>query len=74
MVFGFFSERRMLQVMIDESQENVNGVVKLKVYKGNVIILGRKSNSSLYSTEMATFEEESVYNQKDAEGFINLMR
>ena len=70
--FWFSPERRMLQVMIDESQENVNGVVKLKIYKGNVIILGRKSNSSLYSTEMATFEEESVYNQKDAEGFIKL--
>ena len=62
----------MLQALIDKSQQNVNGVVKLRIYKGNVIILGRKSNSSLYSTEMATFEEDTVYNQKDAEGFIKL--
>ena len=62
----------MLQALIDKSQRNVNGVVKLKIYKGNVIISGRKSNSSLYSTEMATFEEDSVYDQKDAEGFIKL--
>ena len=54
----------MLQALIDKSQQNVNGVVKLRIYKGNVIILGRKSNSSLYSTEMATFEEDTVYNQK----------
>ena len=70
--FWFSPEREMLQALIDESQRNVNGVVKLKVYKGNVIISGRKSNSSLYSTEMATFEEDSVYDQKDAEGFIKL--
>ena len=70
--FWFSPEREMLQALIDESQRNVNGDVKLKVYKGNVIISGRKSNSSLYSTEMATFEEDSVYDQKDAEGFIKL--
>ena len=70
--FWFSPEREMLQALIDESQRNVNGIVKLKVYKGNVIISGRKSNSSLYSTEMATFEEDSVYDQKDAEGFIKL--
>ena len=70
--FWFSPEREMLQALIDESQRNVNGVVKLKVYKGNVIISGRKSNSSLYSTEMATFEEDRVYDQKDAEGFIKL--
>ena len=70
--FWFSPEREMLQALIDESQRNVNGVVKLKVYKGNVIISGRKSNSSLYSTEMATFEEDGVYDQKDAEGFIKL--
>ena len=70
--FWFSPEREMLQALIDESQRNVNGVVKLKVYKGNVIISGRKSNSSLYSTEMATFEEDNVYDQKDAEGFIKL--
>ena len=70
--FWFSPEREMLQAMIDKSQRNVNGVVRLKIYKGNVIILGRKSDSSLYSTEMATFEEDSVYDQKDAEGFIKL--
>ena len=70
--FWFSPEREMLQAMIDKSQKNVNGVVKLKIYKGNVTILGRKSDSSLYSTEMATFEEDSVYDQKDAEGFIKL--
>ena len=70
--FWFSPEREMLQALIDESQRNVNGVVKLKVYKGNVIISGRKSNFSLYSPEMATFEEDSVYDQKDAEGFIKL--
>ena len=62
----------MLQELIDHSQKNVNGIVKLKIYKGNVIVVGRKSNSSLYSSEMATFEEDNVYNQKDAEGFIKL--
>ena len=65
-------DNEMLQAMIDKSQKNVNGVVRLKIYKGNVTILGRKSDSSLYSTEMATFEEDSVYDQKDAEGFIKL--
>ena len=70
--FWFSPEREMLQAMIDKSQRNVNGIVRLKIYKGNVTILGRKSDSSLYSTEMATFEEDSVYDQKDAEGFIKL--
>ena len=70
--FWFSPEREMLQAMIDKSQRNVNGVVRLKIYKGNVTILGRKSDSSLYSTEMATFEEDSVYDQKDAEGCIKL--
>jgi len=70
--FWFSPEREMLQSLIDKSQQNVEGVVKLKLYKGNIIILGRKSKNSLYSTEMATFEEDSIYNQKDAEGFIKL--
>ena len=70
--FWFSPEREMLQALIDKSQKNVSGVVKLKLYKGNIIIIGRKSDSSLYSTEMATFEKDSVYNQKDAEGFIKL--
>mgnify|MGYP001193975669 CR=1 FL=1 len=70
--FWFSPEREMLQSLIDKSQKKVNGTVKLKIYKGNVIVTGRKSKHSLYSNEMATFEEDSVYNQKDAEGFIKL--
>ena len=70
--FWFSPEREMLQSLIDKSQSNVEGIVKLKIYKGNIIILGRKSKNSLYSSEMATFEEDSIYNQKDAEGFIKL--
>jgi len=70
--FWFSPEREMLQSLIDQSQKKVNGTVKLKIYKGNVIVTGRKSRSSLYSNEMATFEEDSVYDQKDAEGFIKL--
>ena len=70
--FWFSPEREMLQSLIDQSQKKVNGTVKLKIYKGNVIVTGRKSKSTLYSNEMATFEEDSVYDQKDAEGFIKL--
>jgi argininosuccinate synthase len=64
----------MLQVMIDASQETVNGTVRLKLYKGNVIVVGRKSDSdSLFDATIATFEEDQgAYNQKDAEGFIKL--
>src|SRR3989344_5073758 len=67
-------ERRMLQQMIDASQETVNGLVRLKLYKGNVIVVGRKSDSdSLFDATIATFEEDKgAYNQKDAEGFIKL--
>ncbi len=67
-------ERRMLQEMIDASQETVNGTVRLKLYKGNVTVVGRKSNSdSLFDATIATFEEDKgAYNQKDAEGFIKL--
>jgi argininosuccinate synthase len=70
--FWFSPEREMLQSLIDQSQKKVNGTVKLKIYKGNVMVIGRKSKSSLYSNEMATFEEDNVYDQKDAEGFIKL--
>ena len=70
--FWFSPEREMLQAAIDKSQENVNGVVKLKLYKGNVMVVGRKSPNSLFSEEFSTFEEDEVYNQKDAEGFIKL--
>jgi len=67
-------ERKMLQQMIDASQENVNGKVRLKLYKGNVMVVGRKSDSdSLFDESIATFEEDGgAYNQKDAEGFIKL--
>jgi argininosuccinate synthase len=67
-------ERRMLQTMIDASQENVNGVVRMKLYKGNVIVAGRKSDTdSLFDERIATFEEDAgAYDQKDAEGFIKL--
>ena len=67
-------ERKMLQTMIDASQETVNGVVRLKLYKGNVIVVGRKSErDSLFDPSIATFEEDKgAYNQKDAEGFIRL--
>ncbi len=70
--FWFSPEREMLQAAIDKSQENVNGVVKLKLYKGNIMVVGRKSPNSLFSEEFSTFEEDEVYNQKDAEGFIKL--
>jgi len=67
-------ERRMLQAMIDESQATVNGAVRLKLYKGNVTVVGRKSDTdSLFDEKIATFEEDAgAYDQKDAEGFIKL--
>jgi argininosuccinate synthase len=68
----FAPEREMLQALIDKSQENVSGLVRLSLYKGNVIVLGRKSANTLYNKELVTFEEDDVYNQKDAEGFIKL--
>jgi len=72
--YWFSPERRMLQNMIDASQASVNGVVRVKLYKGNVIVAGRKSESdSLFDPAIATFEEDKgAYNQKDAEGFIRL--
>jgi argininosuccinate synthase len=65
-------ERTMLQAAVDASQNYVNGTVALKLYKGNVMVIGRKSDDSLYSEEHVTFEEDEVYNQRDAEGFIKL--
>ncbi len=66
-------ERKMLQALIDESQKDVEGVVRVKLYKGNVIIVGRKSDKSLFDDKIATFEDDAgSYNQKDAEGFIRL--
>ncbi len=70
--FWFSPERQMLQALIDESQTHVCGSVFLKLYKGNVIVEGRQSDKSLYSMEHVTFEEDDVYDQKDAAGFIKL--
>ncbi len=70
--FWFAPERKMLQAAIDRTQENVNGDVRLKLYKGSVTVVGRQSPNSLFNPEFSTFEEDSVYNQKDAEGFIRL--
>ena len=70
--FWFAPERRMLQAAIDENQSQVNGTARLKLYKGNVIVLGRKSPNSLYDEDVVTFEADSVYDQRDAEGFIKL--
>ena len=70
--FWFSPERRMLQALIDESQGNVSGNVKVKLYKGGVSVVGRSSSESLYSLDHVTFEEDDVYNQIDAEGFIKL--
>ena len=70
--YWFSPERELLQKLMDEAQVRVSGVVRLKLYKGNVILAGRKSDQSLYRIDFATFEEENVYRQKDAEGFIRL--
>jgi len=61
-----------LDAFINKTQENVTGTVRLKLYKGNCSVVGRKSPKSLYNPGLATFEKEEIYNQKDAEGFINL--
>ncbi|EJS9939138.1 argininosuccinate synthase [Campylobacter coli] len=71
--YWFSPERMMLQALIDESQIHANGRVKLELYKGNVIVIGRESsNDSLFNAAYCTFEEDEVYNQKDAAGFIKL--
>jgi argininosuccinate synthase len=70
--FWFSPEREMLQALIDKSQENVEGVVRLKLYKGLAPVVGRKSPKSLYSRAHVTFEEDAVYDQRDADGFIKL--
>ena len=72
MAIGLRPEREMLQAAIDESQQNVSGTVRLKLYKGNVIVVGRKSDRSLYNPEVASFDESGEYQQADAEGFIRL--
>ncbi|MBW1939627.1 MAG: argininosuccinate synthase [Deltaproteobacteria bacterium] len=70
--FWFSPERELIQRLIDESQANVSGRVRLKIYKGNCQVVGRKAEKSLYRPEFATFEEDDVYSQADAEGFIRL--
>jgi argininosuccinate synthase len=70
--YWFAPERLMLQAAIDEAQKNVTGTARIRLYKGNCDTVGRKSPVSLYRTDLATFESETVYDQKDAEGFIRL--
>jgi argininosuccinate synthase len=71
--FWFSPERRMLQALIDESQKSVSGRVRLKLYKGNVAVIGRESPNSLYAQDVVTFEEDAgAYDQFDAQGFIKL--
>ena len=70
--YWFSPEREMMQSLIDKSQENVEGKVRLKLYKGNTMITGRESSMSLYNPNLATFESDDIYSQKDAEGFIKL--
>ncbi|MCI1277641.1 MAG: argininosuccinate synthase [Nitrospira sp.] len=70
--YWYAPEREMLQVALDEAQRDVTGTVRVKLYKGSCTVVGRKSPRSLYRLDMATFEEDDVYQQKDAEGFIRL--
>jgi len=70
--FWYAPEFEAIRALVDESQKNVTGTARLKLYKGNCIVVGRRSPCSLYSEEFATFERDSVYNQRDAEGFIKL--
>jgi len=70
--YWFSPERETLQELIDKAQKGVTGTVRIKLYKGNCMVVGRKAPDSLYSPELATFEAEDVYNPKDAEGFIKL--
>jgi argininosuccinate synthase len=70
--YWFAPEREVLQGAIDAAQRNVTGTARLKLYKGNVVVAGRKSDFSLYDPQVATFEQDTVYQQADAEGFIRL--
>ncbi len=70
--YWFSPEREAIQALIDEASKTVNGTVRIKLLKGCATVVGRKSKNSLYSSELATFEEDSVYDQADAEGFIKL--
>ncbi|ADU62267.1 MAG: argininosuccinate synthase [Pseudodesulfovibrio sp.] len=71
--YWFSPEREALQAMVDKSQEKVTGTVRVKLYKGNCVPLGRKSPFSMYNADLATFEEDYVYDQSDAAGFIKLV-
>lgn len=70
--YWYSPEREMLQKAIDDAQQDVSGTARVKLYKGNCAVVGRRSKQSLYRLDMATFEEDEVYRQKDAEGFIRL--
>ena len=70
--FWFSPERQMIQAAVDESQKYVSGTVRVKLFKGSVDVVGRKSPQSLYSEKHVTFEADTVYDQRDAEGFIRL--
>ncbi|MGE3524041.1 MAG: argininosuccinate synthase, partial [Candidatus Dadabacteria bacterium] len=70
--FWYSPEMEMLRAAVDESQKKVTGTIRLKIYKGNIILAGRRSPNSLYNPDLATFEEDSIYNQADATGFIKL--
>ncbi|MFH1623674.1 MAG: argininosuccinate synthase, partial [Pseudomonadota bacterium] len=68
--YWFSPEMQLLKNTVDETQKDVSGTVRLKLYKGNCVVVGRKSRKSLYHRDFATFEKDTVYDQKDAEGFI----
>ena len=70
--FWFSSEREAMQKLIDSTQKNVTGDVKLKLIKGNVIVIGRRSSFSKYNLSLVSFDEVGDYDQKDAEGFIKI--
>ncbi len=70
--FWFAPESELMRKTIDETQTNVTGDVRVKLYRGNVVVAGRRSPHSLYHERLATFEADTVYNQRDAEGFIKL--
>ena len=70
--FWYSPEMKTLKALIDETQVGVTGIVRLKLYKGNCIVAGRKSEKSFYRQDFATFEKDTVYDQKDAGGFIRL--
>ena len=70
--FWFAPEREMIQAAVDKSQDRVSGTVRVKLYKGMATVVGRKSEQSIYSLNHVTFEDDQVYDQRDAEGFIKL--